>query len=105
MALTNRGLVDAQLMEGPQIHPPAGPFDIMFQDPPQSLGMYGLQFRDRGDRHFPTQRQDQQLEEQRKSAARPRPGHVDILGPAFPTANPRDRAWIQVSFWKKLRCR
>jgi len=58
VALADRKLVDAQLMEGPQADSPSGPLDVMLQNPPQPIGRLVRQFRNRGHRHLPAQRQD-----------------------------------------------
>lgn len=88
MALAERELVDSQLMEAAQVDCPAGPFDIMVQDPPQPIGMHRRHLRDRGHRHLQAQRQDQKLEQQRKSTAGSGPRHFNLLHPTGAALDP-----------------
>jgi len=90
VTLAERELVDSKLMEGAQVDRLSGPFDIVLQDPPQAIGVFGRKLRDRGHRHLPAERQNQELEKERKPAAGPRPWHLDLLDPALPAADPRD---------------
>jgi len=90
VTLAERELIDPKLMERMQISLASGPFDIVLQDSPQPIGMLGGKLRHRGNRHLPAERQDQELEQERKPVAGPRPGHLDLLDPALSAADPRD---------------
>lgn len=90
LPFADRELVDPKLMEGAQVDRLSGPFDVVLQDPPQAIGMLGGKLRHRGDRHLPAERQNQELEKERKPAAGPRPWHLDLLDPALSAADPRD---------------
>ena len=89
MAFAGRKLIDPQNMKLRKVDLSPGPFYLMGQDPPDTIGMFSHKLSHPCHRHLPAQMKYQHLKQQRKTAPRTSPGDFHLLDPAPLASHPR----------------